>query len=71
MLAPDGASSRSSTLERETLIRAGLQSIINDLHYDRAMISLYDPDHALVYDIHIAGVSKEQAEYVRTIKIPI
>ena len=60
-----------STLERDTLIQAGLQSIINELHYDRAMISLYDPERALAYDIQIAGVSKEHAEYVRTIQVPI
>lgn len=60
-----------ATLERETLIHAALQSIINDLHYDRAMISSYDPDRALVHDIQIAGVSKEQSDCVRTIQVPI
>ena len=60
-----------STLERDTLIHAGLQAIIHELQYDRAMISLYDPEHALAYDIQIAGVSNEHAEYVRTIQVPI
>ena len=60
-----------STLERDTLIHAGLQSIIRELQYDRAMISLYNPEQALAYDIQIAGVSKEHAEYVRKIQVPI
>ena len=60
-----------STLERDTLIHAGLQSIINELQYDRAMISFYDPEQALAYDIQIAGVSKAHADYVRQIQVPI
>ena len=33
----------SSTLDRETLMQQVLETLTSDLHYDRAMISFYDP----------------------------
>ena len=33
----------SSTLDRETLLQQVLETLTRDLHYDRAMISFYDP----------------------------
>ena len=33
-----------STLDRETLLQNVLQTLIHQLHYDRAMISRFDPE---------------------------
>ena len=60
-----------STLERTTLIRVALQAIIDELRYDRAVIHFYDPDRAVTYDAHVVGVSKELADSVRNIQVPI
>ena len=54
-----------STLEREELIEVGLQSIIKEFRYDRAMVALYDGDRALAHDVHVVGVPKDLANRVR------
>jgi signal transduction histidine kinase len=61
----------TSTLDRETLIERVLQTVINKLNCDRAMISFYDPDRQVSSDIQIVGVSEEIAEFARSIKVPI
>lgn len=54
----------SSTLDREALVRTVLDTLIQDLHYDRAMISFYDADRRLLHSGRIVGVSEEIAELV-------
>ncbi len=54
----------NSTLDREALVRTVLDTLIQDLHYDRAMISFYDPDRKILYGGRIVGVSDEIAELV-------
>jgi signal transduction histidine kinase/ActR/RegA family two-component response regulator len=54
----------SSTLDREALVRTVLDTLIQDLHYDRAMISFYDADRKLLHSGRIVGVSEEIAELV-------
>lgn len=55
----------NSTLDRESLVQTVLATLIQDLHYDRAMISFYDPERRMLYGGRILGVSEEIAEFVR------
>ncbi len=57
--------SLGSSLDREWLIEVGLQAIIKELRYARAMIVFYDGNRALAHDVHIVGVSKDLVEGVR------
>jgi len=60
-----------STLEREGLIEVGLQSLIKELRYNRAMLVLYDGDRAQAYDVHVVGVPQDLANRVRHTIMPI
>lgn len=60
-----------STLDRETLLQTVLEALIHDLHYDRAMISLYDPGRQVSYGFRVLGASEEIAALVRTLEIPV
>jgi hypothetical protein len=46
----------SSTLDREALLEKVLETLIHDLHFDRAMISFYDPVRGMTTDARVAGV---------------
>ena len=61
----------NSTLDREALMRTVLETLIQDLHYDRAMISFYDPDRKVLHGGRILGVSEEIAEIVRRRELPV
>lgn len=61
----------TSTLDREALIATVLQTIIEKLNYDRAMLSLYDRTRQVSYDARIMGVSDEVATYARSLEIPV
>jgi signal transduction histidine kinase/ActR/RegA family two-component response regulator len=61
----------TSTLDREALIATVLQTIIERLNYDRAMLSLYDRTRQVSYDARIMGVSDEVATYARSLEIPV
>ncbi len=61
----------NSTLDRESLVQTVLATLIQDLHYDRAMISFYDPDRRMLYGGRILGVSEEIAEFVRRRELPV
>jgi signal transduction histidine kinase len=61
----------SSTLDRETLLQTALQSIVSDLHYDRAMISFYDRARQVLHDARILGVSPEIAAFARSNEVPV
>jgi len=55
-----------STFDRETLLQNVLQTLIHQLHYDHAMISLFDQERRIAYDSRIFGVSEEVAAYARS-----
>ncbi|TAL08575.1 MAG: response regulator [Nitrospirae bacterium] len=65
------ASIIGSTLDRETLLPTALQSIISELHYDRAMITFYDRGRQVLHDARILGVPAEVAAFARTIEVPV
>jgi signal transduction histidine kinase/ActR/RegA family two-component response regulator len=61
----------NSTLDREALMQKVLEALTNDLHYDRAMISFYDPVRQVVRDARAFGVSPEIQAFARAREIPV
>ena len=61
----------SSTLDRDSLLENIMQAIIKELHYDRAMISFYDPVKKVAQRARVMGVSKEIAAYARDLEVPV
>jgi hypothetical protein len=61
----------NSTLDREALLRQVLESLPTKLHYDRAMISFFDPVRRVSRDARVIGVSPEIEAFVRSREIPV
>jgi signal transduction histidine kinase len=61
----------SSTLDREALMQKVLEALTSDLHYDRAMVSFYDPVRQVVKDARLIGVSPEIQAFARAREIPV
>jgi signal transduction histidine kinase/ActR/RegA family two-component response regulator len=61
----------SSTLDREALMQKVLEALTSDLHYNRAMISFYDPVRQVVRDARAFGVSPEIQAFARAHEIPV
>ncbi len=61
----------SATLDRETLIDNVLKTIVQELHYDRALMSFYDPVRKVVHDARVLGLPEEAAQFARAREIPI
>lgn len=56
----------SSTLDREALLHQVLETLTRDLHYDRAMLSFYDPVRRVAADARIMGVPPDVEGFVRS-----
>ena len=67
----DAALLFSSTLDREALVQTVLETITQKLHYDRAMIALFDRTKGLLYDTRIIGVPEEINAFARSLKISV
>jgi signal transduction histidine kinase len=61
----------SSTLDREALLERVLETLTRDLHYDRAMISFYDPVNRVTKDARVVGVPEDIQTLARTKETPI
>ena len=61
----------SATLDRETLIQNVLQTIIQELHYDRALMSFFDPEKNIVHDARVLGLPVEAAQFARSREFPV
>jgi signal transduction histidine kinase len=61
----------SSTLDRDLLFDSVLRALNEDLHYDRAMISLYDRDRRAAHKIRIMGVSPACTAFAENLAIPV
>lgn len=61
----------NSTLDRETLLQNVLDTLLRELHYDRAMISFYDPVRQVTYDARIVGVPEDVQDFVRSRETPV
>ena len=61
----------SSTFDREELLTKVLDTIVRELHYDRAMIAHFDRARQVSHDFRVRGVPQEVAEFVRTQEVPV
>jgi signal transduction histidine kinase len=61
----------SSTLDREALLENVLQTLMRDLHFDRAMISFYDPVRRVTTDVRVVGVPPEIQALARSHETPV
>lgn len=61
----------SSTLDRETLLQQVLETLTRDLHYDRAMISFFDPVRGVIGQARVIGVSPEVQEFAQSREVPV
>ncbi len=61
----------NATLDRETLIQNVLETIIQELNYDRAMLSFFDPVRRVIHDARVLGLPEDVAEFARGREIPI
>lgn len=61
----------SSTLDREALLERVLETLTHDLHYDRAMISFYDPLNHVTKDARVVGVPQDIQTLARTKETPV
>jgi len=61
----------SKSLDRETVIHTGLESVIHELPYDRAMISFFDQQLGIAHHAKVLGVSNDLAAQAQAIRIPI
>lgn len=60
-----------ATHDRETVIQNVLRTIVHDLHYDRALLSFYDPARRISHDARLLGAGQELAQAVRMQDVPI
>lgn len=60
-----------STLDRDTLVRNVLDTMVRDLHYDRAMISFYDRSRGVSHGACMRGVADEVARLAHSQEIPV
>ena len=61
----------NSTLDREALLQQVLESLTTELHYDRAMISFFDPVRQVSRDARVIGVSPDIEAFVRSREVPV
>lgn len=61
----------SSTFDREALLNSVLETIVRDLQYDRAIITLYDRTRRVSYDFRIRGVSEDVVAFIKSREIPV
>ena len=61
----------SSTLDREALLEQVLETLKRDLHFDRAMISFYDPARRVTTDVRVVGVPPEIQALARSHETPV
>lgn len=61
----------SSSLDRETVVHHILDVLTKELHYERAMLSVYDPSRSVSYDSRIKGVSPDLAAHIRSLDVPV
>ncbi|MFO0707763.1 MAG: ATP-binding protein [Nitrospira sp.] len=60
-----------STFDRETLLQLVLEMLTRELHYDRAMISMFDPLRSVIEHVRVIGASEEVLEYMRSCEVPV
>ena len=61
----------SSTFDREELLTNVLETIVRELHYDRAMITQFDRTRNVSHDFRVRGMPQEVADFLRTQEVPV
>ena len=61
----------SSTFDRETLLAQVLDTLTNDLHYDRAMVSMFDPLRCVIRHVRVTGASEDVLAYTQDCEVQI
>ena len=61
----------SSTLDREALLQQVLETLTGALHYDRAMISFFDPGRSVIEHARVIGVSPEVQAFAQSCHISV
>lgn len=61
----------SSTFDRETLLQQVLETLTQDLHYDRAMVSVFDPARSVIEHVRVIGVSPEVQVFAQSCQVPV
>ncbi len=61
----------SSTLDRGALLEHVLEALTGDLHYDRAMVSFFDPGCRMLEHVRITGVSADVQAFAASCRIPV
>jgi len=61
----------SSTFDREELLTNVLDTIVRDLHYDRAMITQFDRTRQVSHDFRVRGMPQEVADFLRTQEVSV
>ena len=61
----------SSTLDRDELLTKVLDTIVRELHYDRAMITQFDRTRQVSHDFRVRGLPKDVADFLRTQEVPV
>jgi signal transduction histidine kinase len=61
----------NATLDRETLLSNVLETLVKELHYDRAMITFYDPVRRVTAEARVIGVTPEVQAFARSREIPV
>lgn len=59
-----------STLNRHTIIEAGLKAVVGSLPYDHAWVALWDASHQYFHRIQAEGMPAQWAVLARTLHIP-
>lgn len=67
----DIASRLSTTLDQQAVVHIGLDTITQDLPYDRAMITRFDANRQMISHAQGQGISEELADLVLSMKMPI
>ncbi len=60
-----------SILDRETLIDRVLTTMVDKLHYDRAMLRFFDQNRQVAYETRIFGVPSDIADLVRSQELSV
>lgn len=61
----------SATLDRDTLLERVLETLTQDLHYDRAMVSMFDPLRSVIRHVRVIGASDEVLAYSQDCEVPV
>ncbi|MCC2642892.1 MAG: protein of unknown function, putative Histidine kinase [Nitrospira sp.] len=61
----------TSTFDREELLNNVLDTIVRELHYDRAIITQFDRIRRVSHDFRVRGVPQQVAELLRTQEVAV